>query len=179
MIYDDKGNPFYWHTNKERSINFNLPKGKYSTQNKITKQAKFKPYGNGKYPNTPAFRAFLKTLKIYCRTNPNKASISLQQRIIIVDPKFYNSVYKPLQAFTLGHEVFHYFYHSKAKWQKANRLIHQHIEKQCDKASANLMLAKGYNPTQVSLSVKLLLKGQERKDCIRDHTTHKKNNFRR
>lgn len=181
MILDDKGDPFYWHTNKLRSITFNLPPGKYSTENNITKLPNFQPYGSGKYPGirNAAFQAFLKSLKIYCRENPNKASISLQQRIIIVDPKFYNSPYKPLQVFTLGHEIFHYFFHTKEKWQKANRFIHQHVEKQCDEASAHWMLANGYNPTQVSLAVKLLLKGQERKDCIQEKTTHKKNNFRR
>lgn len=178
MILDDKANPFYWHTNKQHSITFNLPPGKYSTQNKIEKQPKFLPYGNAEYPKFPR-NSFLRDLKLYRRPNPNKASISLQQRIIIVDPKFYDSKYKPLQTFTLCHEVFHYFFHSKTAAQKANRHIHQHIEKQCDEAAKNFMLANGWNPTQVSLAVKMLLKGQDRKNCIQEATTNKKNNFRR
>lgn len=178
MILDDQGNPFYWHTNKQRSITFNLPVGEYTTDNRIALLPKFEPYGNKKYP---IFRntTFLRDLKLFRRENPNKASISLEHRIIIVDPKFYDSPYKPLKTFTLCHEVFHYFFHAKNKREKKNRHIHQHIEKQCDEAAAHFMLANGWNPTQVSLAVKMLLQGEERKECIREKTTHKKNNFRR
>lgn len=118
-------------------------------------------------------------LELHRYKNPNKASISLQKCLVIVDPKFYDSIYRPLQTFTLLHECFHQFFHSKTKAQKRNRFIHQHIEKQCDTAASNYMKANGWNPTQISLAVKLLLKGKERKEAIRRQTTHKKNNFRR
>lgn len=178
MIYDEKKNPFYWHTNKERSITFNLPVGKYYTENNLTKQKKFVPYGHEKYP---IFRntTFLRDLKIYSRPNPNKASISLERRIIVVDPKYFNSKYKPLKTFTLCHEVFHFFFHCESAEQKQNRLIHQHYEKECDNAAKAWMLANGWNPTQISLAIKMLLKGQERKDCMQLKTTHPKNKFRR
>jgi hypothetical protein len=178
MIYDNLGNPFYWHTNTTRSITFNLPKGNYSTDNHIRKKLKFIPYGHEKYPiftNT----TFLKNLKIYCRPNPNKASISLERGVIVVDPKYYKSKYKPLKTFTLCHEVFHYFFHCKNNRERQNRLIHQHYEKACDNAAKAWMLANGWNPTQISLAIQMLLKGKERKDCMRDMTTHPKNNFRR
>ncbi len=178
MVFDEKGNPFYWHTNKERSITFNLPIGKYSTENKLIKQPKFIPYGNEKYPIFPN-DGFIKALKVYCEPNPNKASISLEKRIIVVDPKYYNSSYKPLQVFTLRHEVYHYFFHCKSDKERQNKFIHQHYEKECDNAAKAWMLANGYNPTQISLAIKLLLKGQERKDCMEMKTTHPKNNFRR
>ena len=178
MIYDEKKNPFYWHTNAERSITFNLPVGKYYTENNLTKKNKFVPYGHEKYPifsNT----TFLRDLKIYCRPNPNKASISLERRIIVVDPKYFNSTYKPLKTFTLCHEVFHFFFHCESAEQKQNRFIHQHYEKECDNAAKAWMLANGWNPTQISLAIKMLLKGQERKDCMQLKTTHPKNKFRR
>jgi len=178
MILDDKGNPFYWHTNKEHSITFNLPKGKYSTENKIKKKLLFKPYGHEKYPK---FRntTFLKDLKIYCRPNPNKASISLQQRVIVVDPKYFNNKYKPLKTFTLCHEVFHFFFHSQSIEEKQNKFIHEHYEMQCDNAAKAWMLAHGWNPTQISLAIQMLLKGENRKSCMRDKTTAPKMKFRR
>jgi hypothetical protein len=178
MILDDKKNPFYWHTNKQHSITFNLPIGKYYTKNNINKLPVFKPYGNEKYPIFPN-NGFLKSLKIYCRPNPNKASISLQQRVIVVDPKYFNNPYKPLKTFTLCHEVFHFFFHSQSLEEKQNRFIHEHYEKQCDNAAKAFMLANGWNPTQISLAIKLLLKGQHRKDCMQHLTTDAKNGFRR
>ncbi len=179
MVYDEKKNPFYWHTNRERSITFNLPKGKYYTENKLTKKSKFLPYGNEKPPKFPAKSSFIKDLKIYRRPNPNKASISLERRIIVVDPKYWDSSYKPLQVFVLRHEIYHYFFHCKSHAERENRFIHQHYEKECDNAAKAWMLQNGYNPTQVSLAIKMLLKGQERKDCMQLKTTHPKNGFRR
>jgi hypothetical protein len=179
MVYDAKGNPFYWHTNNEHSITFNLPKGKYSTKNRLTKKLRFVPYGNEKPPKFPKNSTFLKDLKIYSRPNPNKASISLERRIIVVDPKFFNSKYIPLQVFVLRHEVYHYFFHCQSHAERENRFIHQHYEKECDNAAKAWMLQNGYNPTQVSLAIKMLLKGQERKDCMQMKTTHPKNNWRR
>ena len=155
-----------------------MPVGKYETDNSLTKLQTFKPYGNKKFPKFDN-KDFMRSLEVFKNPNPNKASISLEQCIIIVDPKFYNSPYKPLKTFTLLHECFHYFYHSKDRKQKANRFIHQHIEKQCDESACYYMLANGWNPTQISLAIKLLLKGEERKEVIRQKTTDKKNNFRR
>ena len=178
MILDEKKNPFYWHTNKERDITFNLPPGEYYTKDPIEKLPTFRPYGNEKYPSF-RFTNFLSLLKIVPYKNKNKASISLERKLIIVDPKFYYHKYKPLKTFTLCHECFHYFFHSKTKQQKENRFIHQYIEKQCDRAARDFMLANGWNPTQVSLAINLLLKGQDRKDTMRKCTTDPKNNFRR
>lgn len=178
MILDEKGNPFYWHTNKQKSITFNLPIGTYKTENNLFKLKTFKPYGNEKYPIFPN-NGFLRSLKIYCKPNPNKASISLQQRVIVVDPKYFNSTYKPLKTFTLCHEVFHFFFHSQSLEEKQNKFIHEHYEKQCDNAAKAFMLANGWNPTQVSLAIQMLLKGKHRKDCMKAMTTNAKNNFRR
>ena len=178
MILDSVGNPFYWHKNKERSITFNLPVGKYETDNVIKKLPSFRSYGHTKFPKE-FDKQWLNNLELKKSKNPNKASITLQRCIIIVDPKYYESPYLPLQTFTLLHECFHYFFHSKTRAQKRNRFIHQHIEKQCDENARNYMLANGWNPTQVLLSIRLLLKGEERKEVMRQLTTDKKNNFRR
>ena len=178
MILDDKKNPFYWHENNEQQINFNLPPGGYFTETPIKKLQTFHPYGVEKYPKFTG-TSFLRHLRVFPQPNPNKASISLKKRLILADPKFYYHKYKPLKVFTLCHECFHYFFHSKNIKEKRNRFIHQHIEKQCDESAKNFMLAKGYNPSQISLAVKMLLQGEDRRENIRVLTTDKKNKFRR
>lgn len=177
MILDGAGNPFYWHTNKARYINFNLPPGWYYCNVPIKKRSKFKPYKHGRIPKLP--KRFLKDLEVFPLENPSKASISLKTRLIFADPKFYYNDYRPLKTFTLGHEVFHYVYHAKNIKERNNPYIREFIEMKCDNASKNWMLANGWNPTQVSLAVKLLLKGKNRKECIKFNTTHPRNKNRR
>ncbi|MGZ4038656.1 MAG: hypothetical protein ACXVPQ_12565 [Bacteroidia bacterium] len=177
MILDDHKFPFYFHDNKERHINFNLPSGKYYSRVPIKKMPKFVPYNHGRYPRFTD--DFLNRVQVYPHPNPNKASISLKRAFILADPKFYYHDYKPLKTFTLCHEVFHRFFHCKHDWQRQNRFIHQFYEKQCDNAAKNWMLAHGWNPTQVSLAAKLLLRGKERRQCISDNATHPRNKNRR
>ncbi len=177
MILDDKRNPFYWHTNEARHINFNLPPGTYYTENDLHKRAKFKPYGHEPYPKLN--KAFLRRVKVFPYKNPSKASISLQKAFILADPAFYYSKYKPLKTFTLCHEVFHTVYHAKNRRERNNFYIHEYIEMQCDNAAKAFMLANGWNPTQISLAVKMLLRGKHRRECIRQNTTAPKNGFRR
>lgn len=177
MILDDQEMPFYWHDNKEHHLNFNLPTGSYYSLVPIKKLHTFKPYGARKYPKLKM--SFLSKVRVFPHKNPNKASISLERKFILADNKFFYHDYKPLKTFTLAHEVFHSVYHCKNERERSNRYIHQYYEKKCDEAAKDFMLAHGWNPTQVSLAVKLLLRGQERKDCIRMATTDKHNNFRR
>lgn len=177
MIFDEKGKPFYWHTNTQKHINFNLPPGTYFTEANIKKKWPFKPYGHKPWPKFKP--GALSHIKIFSYPNPNKASISLEKGFIIADPYFYNHDYEPLKKFTTLHELFHHFYHAKNDHERKNFYIHEFIEAQCDNAAKNYMLANGYNPTQISLAVKLLLRGENRKQCIRMNTTHERNNFRR
>lgn len=154
-----------------------MPVGTYWVNCKIKRSPKFKPYGNEPYPRFK--KGFLNDIKVHSHKNPHKASISLEKRFIVADPKFYNHEYKPVKTFTLCHEVFHFFFHCKTIEEKKNRFIAQYYEKKCDEAAKNFMLANGWNPSQVSLAIQLLLRGQHRKDCIRRATTDPKNNFRR
>jgi hypothetical protein len=177
IILDSKKNPFYWHDNKEQHINFNLPKGRYYSNVPLTVLEKFEPYGNETYPRLPGH--FLRNIKIFPRRNKNKASISLEHKLIFADPKFYFHEYLPTQTFTALHEVFHYKYHAKNARERKNWYIRQYYEKKCDMAARNFMLANGWNPSQVDFAIQNLLDGKERKECIRLCTTDKKNNFRR
>ena len=177
IILDSKRNPFYWHDNQDKHINFNLPPGRYYCNVPIQERAQFKPYNHEPYPKFTG--SFLNDVQVYKHKNPNKASISLERRFILADPKFYNHTYRPLKTFTLCHEVFHRFFHAKTRAERKNPFIREYIERQCDNAAKNFMLANGWNPTQVSLAVKLLLRGKGRKDAIRKCTTDPANRNRR
>lgn len=177
MVLDSLNNPFYWHDNEARSITFNLPPGGYHCNVPLEKKRHFMPYGHKPYPKLN--KAFLRKVQVFPLKNPNKASISLERSIIFADPKFYYNKYKPLKTFTLCHEVFHSVFHSKTRKEKDNPYIHEFIEMQCDTAAKNFMLANGWNPLQVRIAVKLLLRSKNRNNCIHRSTTHPKNGFRR
>ena len=177
MVLDELKNPFYWHTNTARHINFNLPVGTYYINVPVRKRPVFRPYGNKTYPKLP--KSFLRKVRVFEHTNPNKATISLQKHIILADPKFYNHEFKPCMTFTLCHEVFHHKYHAKTPTERNNRFIRDWYERQCDNAARNFMLANGWNPLQVRLACKLLLRSKGRNEAIRQCTTDATNNFRR
>lgn len=171
LILDEDKHVFYLHPNKERKLTFNLPTGRYYSNVPVVKCHRFLPYGDGYYP---PFAIPLDKIKIYEEENPNKASISLERLIIIVDPKFYRAEYKPLQTFTLLHELFHGNYHCKTKAERENKYMREFIEMKCDRAAGNYMLANGWNPSQVSMAGKMLLRGQNRRDCIAMNSTGKR-----
>ncbi len=177
VVLDNEKNPFYWHDNTEGHINFNLPRGRYSVNVPVQKRARFRPYPHKPYPRFTG--TFLKDVQVFPHKNPNKASISLEKRFIMADPKFYYNEYKPLKTFTLCHEVFHKFFHAKNHRERSNRFIREYIERQCDRAARDFMLANGWNPIQVRLACAMLLRGQGRKEAIRQCTTARHNHNRR
>lgn len=171
LILDENKNVFYFHYNKEGKLTFNLPTGRYYSSVPVIKLHRFLPYPHGKYP---PFAIPLDKIQLYQLENPNKASISLERLIVIVDPKFYNSEYKPLQTFTLLHELFHGNYHCTTKEQRSNKFYREFMERKCDESAGNWMLANGWNPVQVSLAGKMLLKSPARRACITDNSTGRK-----
>lgn len=168
LILDEHKKVFYFHYNKEGKLTFNLPAGKYYSSARLVKLKRFLPYDNGGYP---PFAIPLQEVKIYSAENPNKASISLESLIIVVDPKFHDADFKPLKVFTLLHELFHGNFHAKTERERKNPYMHEFIEMKCDRAAGNYMLQNGYNPVQVSLAGKMLLRGQNRRDCISMNST--------
>jgi hypothetical protein len=127
--------------------------------------------------------ADLNAIVLLNQPNPNKASTTAKKvrgKIwIIADPVYYNHWFLPTQTFTLLHEIFHSNegYHTTSARQRENFFMHEHIEKKCDHAAENYMMVNGWNPIQISMASKLLLKGKRRRDCIQKNTTGK--HFRR
>lgn len=168
IILDDKKNLFYFHPNNEMNITFNLPIGKYFTENSL-QQKLFTPYEEFKKPERYISP---KEFKIIVKKNPNKATISLRNRTITIDPKIANHKYRPCLQFILGHEIYHTTVGGNLYDTKGNLIFN--AEAACDDFSKNYMLSHGFNPSQIKIACNLLLNDQTRKECIHHSTVEQK-----
>lgn len=138
IIRDNRGILFY--TTEEmvpRITSFNLPPGKY-----LVDSGMFAPMStpvNFGLLSLPMNQRLLKSpldFKVIFGNNPNKCSVLWNKDTILFDNSFKEKPLPQVQ-FILGHEFGHQFYTT---------------EKYCDLFSANRMLKKGYNPSQIGLS---------------------------
>ncbi len=175
-IYDEDKNKFYVHPNRQRTITFNLPKGKFFTENKIGEQKVFIPYKEWK----PLFpKKFLDGIKILVRPNDNKATIYRQVKTIVIDPEFAFHDFKPVTTFTLSHELHHFIFFPENTELRKNKPYMMELEKLCDEGAVNYMLGNGWNPTQIKLAKNLVLSNKERGLCVDKLTVSPSNNHRR
>jgi len=144
---------FYFNDTTDKHTTFNLPKGKYYTSNTI-KETQPRKYA---LPNLPPRERKMKMpnhVDIKYGDNPNKASIWLEQRIILLDNAI-KRLSKPQIIQIIYHEFGHYYYTT---------------EKYCDLFAARRMLVEGYNPKQIFFSIAGALNdtesSQERKEYI-------------
>jgi len=180
FVYDDKGNIFYMHPNRQRKLTFNLPVGKYTTSNNIS-EVRFKPY-------VPFVHKFndpeIKKYKVVVAYNPHKASIIPHKRLIVVSPvvryKDGTSLdlgeYAPCMTFLMCHEKAHRIVGGNVVDPKTGKVIFD-AEQACDDIAENYMLSHGYNPSQVKLAKQLILSSPKRRECAQYDA--KKLNFRR
>ena len=180
FVYDDRGNIFYMHPNRTRKLTFNLPVGKYSTNNTI-KQVGFIPYVPFvEHFSDPAIHEY----RVYEAPNKHKASIIPHKKTIIVSDKVrYNDgssfdigEYKPCDTFLMCHEKAH----RKVGGNRYNRITGEIIfdaEQACDNIAENYMLSHGFNPSQVKLAKQLILSSAKRRNCSQYNS--KQMNFRR
>lgn len=127
------GKPFYEYK-KAGKIKFNLPPGKYFVHGEIERQNT--PFAYSFKKNREREKEHLsapKTVKVVFRDNPNKASIFLDEGIVILDNKF-KEADECLLKYILYHEIGHYFYKS------------EHF---CDEYAQERMLNEGYNKSQI------------------------------
>lgn len=168
-ILDDKKKLFFYHPNSTGEITFNLPVGIYYTDNELT-QRNFKPYV-----------AFIKPenyispteFKIIIGKNEHKATISINNRTILLDKSIAKHDYKPCVVFVLLHELYHTVIGGNVVHD--NKIIFN-AEQSCDDFATNYMLSHGYNPTQIKLATQLILNDEHRKKCVHEKTVSQ--NFR-
>lgn len=154
-IYDKDGNIFYEHPNPEGFIKFNLPAGIYKSKNTLRGLSTFEPYNLLDYEG---LQSDIPTdWDIYEGDNPNRASVWLKNRKMLVDSNFLNTFkYAPIMPFVVGHELGHYiFNNSDGKHLSTEEM--DGMELNCDLFACNKMLQAGYNPSQVLIASMLLL----------------------
>lgn len=147
--------PFYYKSNEAgEKVYFNLPKGKYETENNLLRAPKViyelpelpEPERNLKAPKTP--------LRVIVSENPNKCSVDKKKGLIIIDRTLLSDPL-PYLHFILFHEIGHYEYKTEYK---------------CDLFSAVEMIKQGYNPSQVLTAQQVSLSDRqiERKTIMID-----------
>lgn len=178
-IFDELGNMFYVHPNRQRKITFNLPIGEYKTENNL-KKVGFVPYVKNNHNFD--FKKVI-GLRLIRKKNKNKATITPYKKEIVMDKKvrykdgtsFNIDEYQPCKTFLIGHEIAHL----KVGGNQYNfdGTIKFDAEKKCDEISETMMLSNGYNPSQIRICKQLLLSSPHRMECSQYYPT--KNNFRR
>lgn len=155
-ILDSRGIPFY-DTNSVDGIvwEFNLPAGEYYLQRgKISETVEPKKFELMDLPKPERYRnADPTTFKIVFAPNPHKCTIDWAGRQIIFDNAFKRAPL-PITMFVLYHEHAHRYYET---------------EEFCDRYAANVMLDKGYNPSQIAQAIMTLSQKQyPRKEFLID-----------
>lgn len=139
------GMPFYYRTNKNGVLFFNLPSGEYDI---VTGEL---------LPATPVIYPTLnlddrnnytdvKKLKIVIAPNVNRATIDLDNCVAVIDPKLAKEP-EFVVKYIIGHEYGHNLY----------RGLKQKSELACDKLACDTMLKIGYNPNQCIAAIRMAL----------------------
>lgn len=155
-VYDKFGQLFYSYfpiNNKPFLFNLNLEKftftGEiYTSKKKMIYKVNL-PNNNVKMPQN---------INVIFTNNGEKASINLTKGLLTIDDKYRSQPFFIL-AFLYGHEFAHLLYPSP------NGIRSTQNEFNCDKFAANLMLKRGYNPSQILAAMKFSLDdGPEQND---------------
>ena len=149
-IFDVNGKPFYFFDRtRGKATKFNLPPGKYETENIINELPAPVKYRIKPMPKAERYRKLPEKFKFIGADNPNKCSVFLNKGIIVFDKEFVKQQIKPSLVFIGLHELGHFFYESEHK---------------CDHFAAFQMLKLGYNPSQCTMSTNLTLNNSKSKD---------------
>ena len=146
LILDSKNIPFYYRANETRNQKFNLPSGKYNSDNLLFKLDKPVFYTKPKLKKRYVFKRYPKNFKIIYGVNPNKCTVDLNTNTILFDNEYLNAP-RFITDFIKFHELGHYRYSGKG----------QQSEKDCDSFAAWCMIEAGYNPTQIRVAIKYSL----------------------
>jgi hypothetical protein len=128
---------FYDYDFSDREISFfNLPYGIYEIDFPF-KQVRPKQHVLPPLPAPEAHRPDPKSFKLVFETNPHKATVDFNKRMIIVDPGYLKKP-KVCLTYTIGHEIGHKIY-LNSKQSEAN----------ADLYAMYYMIDKGFNKSQI------------------------------
>jgi hypothetical protein len=135
-IYDINGKPFYIHDTKNKP--FNIPKGVYFTNNRLTVLPKPVKYLTLKLPTRERIRPKKKLTYNFQPFNPNKAQINTLTGDVYIDKNFWDNLTLPEKCFLIAHEKGHFLYTT---------------ETFCDLYAAKKMIKEGFNPSQIAKAI--------------------------
>jgi hypothetical protein len=141
LIFDDKGQIFYERKSDRKNNAFNLPKGNYRTANTLKKLSKPVSYSFPTLPQPERNGILPKKVILRKGDNPNKCSIVRDDRrriaVIFADHAIFNLPRREKEVI-MYHELGHCFYQTESK---------------CDLFAAYHLIKKGYNPSQLAMSI--------------------------
>lgn len=140
LIFDEEGKVFYNYT--PTGGTFNLPRGRYYTDCRLTK---LKEPLNYKIPKLPKRDRLINEngISLNFQKNENTASIYLDSKKIVIDTSAAASFDRVQMTFVLLHEIGHLRYESEQK---------------CDLYATREMLKAGFNPSQIFIAAAGTLK---------------------
>jgi hypothetical protein len=141
LILDNNGKVFYERNANRQKNAFNLPKGTYFTHNKLKELSSPVSYSFPKLPKPERNGILPKKVIIRKGDNPNKCSIVRDDRrriaVIFCDRAIFN-LPRAQKELIMYHELGHCYYSTESK---------------CDLFASYHLIKKGYNPSQLALSV--------------------------
>ena len=134
IIRDFRGKLFYSTEGLKQVKKFNLPEGQYLLEKGNIKPLRFPvKFKLTKLPKPERRFPFPNNFVIFFDNNPNKCTIKWQKKQIVYDDALRQATL-PVLIFMLYHEHGHSLYHT---------------EKYADAYSRNMMIKRGYNPSQI------------------------------
>jgi hypothetical protein len=170
-IKSKDGRTLYYFENDGRfPIKFNLPRGTWFTDNKVSRLPRPLEYICPEIPK-PELNRNVKPMQFRAGNNPHKCSIDFQGKSFVdvfVDHEI-NKQAIPFKAFVYCHENAHHDYGGKDK-DKDGEQEYYNSELKCDLAACCAMLKRGFNPSQCLMGIELCLSEEDgarwRKDMV-------------
>jgi len=173
-IYDEQGKPFYFKQRKANTIEFNLPKGTYFTDNNIRLRSFPVKFTIPALPKPDYNLETPERFKIEWGNNPHKCSVYLKEGRILFDNSF-KQYPKFVIKFILYHECGHYLYKGAINGDSEEEKSRKEIR--CDLFARKCMLECGYNPSQVYHASKLSLSAMNPRSNMMYQDSLKKLNY--
>lgn len=161
VIYH-RGQAFYAKKNRGKGLRFNLPPGHYDVIAGRVYPGKVVDYPFIKNSQPNDITRFPNDLDISFIDNPKKCSVDLRRGKIYFDHSF-RTMPRYVLMYVAGHELGHYYFKGRG----------QQSEKDCDTFSSNMMLAMGYNPSQINAAIKQALGGHYLSKCRKQYNLEK------
>lgn len=167
LIFDSSGLCYFINNVKGGKHYFNLPKGKYFTNNKCFKAKRPLNYSVPDLPKAEGKRPLPKKFTVMYGKNPNKCSVFPDKGLVIFD-KSLRKLPRFILQYIMFHELGHYFYFGNGN----------DSEMKCDTFANIQMIKRGWNPSNCFIANQFVLSNAQTDRKLLNHLLNiKKHGF--